>query len=387
MGKRFNSDVSNAAPKTTSGIVVASPMTSSEMSTSPPILAAWTSAITLSSDITASATIMILTACQVLEPAFTFSSSSSSLSSSWTSPQAIYTSSNPPATCSRGTSNSKVMTPAKMILSTTAPAAPKTMAFFRLAPSRVRAAIEEDDRRHDEDYIEGPGAEHIERPQGGFAQQETQEDYARDDGEEGRKSAKKVELPRREEHPDRDRDGALEDHRPCDIADSQGVLIIPKPDDRVELLGQLRCQWREDQRDQARGHSYRRAEMLDGADEEVGAEAHHRDRPDQLRGDGPGRPLRAVRPEREPSWDVPFCLSALTHGPHNVDDVSGEQHHGKAYLQQQGQGQDACCGGQDKAEQEEQEVGDGGLPVGCDLAPRLPSAFVGYGRRPDYEQG
>src|SRR5215217_6526087 len=248
------------------------------------------------------------------------------------------------------------------------------------------AADEEDDRRHDEDYIEGPGAEHIERPQGGFAQQETQEDYARDDGEEGRKSAKKVELPRREEHPDRDRDGALEDHRPCDIADSQGVLIIPKPDDRVELLGQLRCQWREDQRDQARGHSYRRAEMLDGADEEVGAETHHRDRPDQLRGDGPGRPLRAVRPEREPGGDISFGLSALPYGPYHVEDVSGEQHHGHEYLQQQGQGQDAYRGGQDKAEQEEQKIRDSGLPIGGDLTPRLPPAPVDQARRPDDEK-
>jgi hypothetical protein len=40
MGKRFKSEVSSVAPKTTSGIVVASPITSSETLTSPPILAA-----------------------------------------------------------------------------------------------------------------------------------------------------------------------------------------------------------------------------------------------------------------------------------------------------------------------------------------------------------
>ncbi len=128
-------------------------------------------------------------------------------------------------------------------------------------------------------------------------------------------AVRKSSLPRRKEHPDRDRDGALEDHRPRDVADGQGVFVIPEPENRVELLRQLRRQRREDECDQAGGDSYGLGEMLYGADEEVGAEGHHDDRPDQLRGDGPGRPLRAKGPEREPGGGIFFGLPTLLYRP------------------------------------------------------------------------
>src|SRR5918998_1728655 len=98
MGNLSSSEVSSAAPKMTSGIVVARPIARSENTTSPPILAAPTSAITLSSDMTASATMMILIASHAVWPACTLSSSSSPPpGSSWTSFQAINSSKSPPA--------------------------------------------------------------------------------------------------------------------------------------------------------------------------------------------------------------------------------------------------------------------------------------------------
>src|SRR5215210_416334 len=127
--------------------------------------------------------------------------------------------------------------------------------------------------------------------------------------------------------------------------------------------------------------------MLDGADEEVGAEAHNGDRRDHLGGDGPGGALGAVGPEREPGRDIPFGLSALPYGHYNVEDVSSEQHHGQEYLQQQRQRQYARRGGEDKAELEEQEIRDSGLPIGGDLTPRLPPSPVAQGGHPDDEEG
>src|SRR5829696_1815016 len=139
MGNRSSREVSSAAPKTTSGIVVARPITISTQLTSPPILAAPTKAMTLSSDITASATMIILIACHALWPASIFSSPSSA--SSWTSFQAIQISKSPPATCKKGISSKMEMMAAKTSRSTTAPAAPQMIACRRWEPWRLRAAM------------------------------------------------------------------------------------------------------------------------------------------------------------------------------------------------------------------------------------------------------
>src|SRR5215210_4908804 len=139
MGNRSSRVVSSAAPKMTSGTVVARPSTRSKKLTSPPILAAPTSAITLSSDMTASATMMILIASHALCPASIFSSPSST--SSWTSFQAIQISKSPPATCKKGISSKKEMMAAKTSRSTTAPTAPQMIACRRWEPWRLRAAM------------------------------------------------------------------------------------------------------------------------------------------------------------------------------------------------------------------------------------------------------
>ena len=57
----------------------------------------------------------------------------------------------------------------------------------------------------------------------------------------------------------------------------------------LNFSGKLRGQGRQDQRDDARRDTDGQREVLHGSHEEVGAEAHHHDRPYQLRGDGPGR--------------------------------------------------------------------------------------------------
>src|SRR5918997_4094346 len=139
MGNRSSREVSSAAPKTTSGIVVSRPIPISTQLTSPPILAAPTRAMTLSSDITASAMMMILIACHALCPAWIFSSPSSA--SSCTSFQAIQINKSPPATCKKGISSRKEMMPAKMSRSATAPAAPQMIACRRWLPWRLRAAM------------------------------------------------------------------------------------------------------------------------------------------------------------------------------------------------------------------------------------------------------
>src|SRR5215208_2280150 len=139
MGNRSSREVSSAAPKTTSGTVVARPITSSQKLTSPPILAAPTRAITLSSDMTASATMMILIACHALWPASILSSPSSG--SSWTSFQAIQISNSPPATCKKGISSRKAIMAAKTSRSATAPTAPQMIAWRRWEPWRLRAAM------------------------------------------------------------------------------------------------------------------------------------------------------------------------------------------------------------------------------------------------------
>src|SRR5215212_1620939 len=140
MGNRSSNDVSSAAPKTTSGTVVARPMIRSQKLTSPPSRAAPTRAMTLSSDITASATIMILIACHALWPASIFSSPSSSVSSK-TSFQAIQISKSPPATCKKGISSKKEIMAAKTSRSATAPTAPQMIAWRRWEPWRLRAAM------------------------------------------------------------------------------------------------------------------------------------------------------------------------------------------------------------------------------------------------------
>ena len=49
------------------------------------------------------------------------------------------------------------------------------------------------------------------------------------------------------------RDGGLEDHRARDVAHRQGVLALADPDDRVELLGQLGRDRRDDEGEQDLG--------------------------------------------------------------------------------------------------------------------------------------
>src|SRR5919112_4781597 len=170
----------------------------------------------------------------------------------------------------------------------------------------MSAACEVDDRCHDEHYVERACAQHVGSSKGGFAEQEPEENEAREDGEGGGEGAQEVQLPRGEEDPDRDRDGALEDHGARDVADGQGVFVVAEPDHRVELLGQFGCHGGEDQRDDARGYTDGPREVFYGPHKEVGAEAHHRDRAYQLRGDGPGWPLGATGPEYEALGDVSF---------------------------------------------------------------------------------
>src|SRR5918998_4870910 len=139
MGKRSRREVRSAAPKTTNGIVAATPIPTTPSCPPPPIRAAPTRAMTLSRDITASAMMMILIACHALWPASIFSSPSSA--SSCTSFHAIQISNSPPATCKNGISSRNEMMAAKMSRSATAPAAPQMIACRRWFPWRLRAAM------------------------------------------------------------------------------------------------------------------------------------------------------------------------------------------------------------------------------------------------------
>ena len=62
-------------------------------------------------------------------------------------------------------------------------------------------------------------------------------------------TAKRLEVPFREREAECDRDRRLEDHRAGDVAQRQAVLALADPEDAVDLLGQLRCERREDQRE------------------------------------------------------------------------------------------------------------------------------------------
>src|SRR5918995_56101 len=155
------------------------------------------------------------------------------------------------------------------------------------------------DRGDQEGHVQRARAEHDEPTQRPSAQQKADKDHAGAEGEYGREGAQEAELPRREEHTYRDGDGALEHHRARYVAEGEGVLIVPHPDDRVELLGQLRGQGREDGENGARRYADGQRHVPDGVDEDVGAEAHDDDRPDELGRHGPGRRLRAEGPQGE----------------------------------------------------------------------------------------
>src|SRR3712207_2198396 len=358
MGKRSRREVRSAAPKTTSGIVVASPIPMSSQLTSPPIRAAPTRAMTLSRDITASAMMMILIACHALWPASIFSSPSSA--SSCTSFHAIQISNSPPATCKNGISSRNEMMAAKMSRSATAPAAPQMIACRRWFPWRLRAAMamttalsperirltastltsasqntalkvsssnacpsssrldpsshllvrsppppsyqhsraaidpisqDGDQRHHDEHGVERPPDEQVLALDGLFPPDQQVEIRPAYERQHRGESVEQVEAPPGEHEAQGHRHRALEDHGPGYVPERQGVLVAPDPDHGVDLLGELGGQGREQERYEAGRQPDRLGEMLDGGDEEVSPDAHHRHHPHHLRRHGPDRGL------------------------------------------------------------------------------------------------
>src|SRR5215203_1854896 len=196
----------------------------------------------------------------------------------------------------------------------------------------ISAADEGEGRRRDEQYVERSRAQHVEGLEGSLAEEEPEEDEARQYSEAGGEGAQKVQLPRGKKHTDGDRYGALEDHGSRDVPDGQGVFVVPEPDHGVELLRELGGQGREDQRDEAGGYTDGLREVLHGSHEEVGPESHHRDHSKQLRGDGPGRRPGAGRPEREPLRDIAFGLTTSPYGHYHVEDVGTEERDGQQNL-------------------------------------------------------
>ena len=80
--------------------------------------------------------------------------------------------------------------------------------------------------------------------------------------------------------------GALEHHRARDVAEGQGILAVPHPEDGVELLGQLGRERRQDQGYKAGGQAEAFGGVLDGVHEEVGSGQDHPEARERLEQDG-----------------------------------------------------------------------------------------------------
>src|SRR5438309_7870628 len=126
------------------------------------------------------------------------------------------------------------------------------------------------------------------------------DEEAGDQREHGRNGAVLPELPGREQDADRHRERRLKDHRAGHVAQSDHVLAVACPDERVRRFGKLggeRCQ---DEGDQERVEVHRVREVLDEVREETRAKQDRAERDERLREDQPQRRRRVPQPDPDP---------------------------------------------------------------------------------------
>src|SRR5215210_7964448 len=83
------------------------------------------------------------------------------------------------------------------------------------------------DRYTQEHGVQETAAQEEARPQPALAQEHRDYECATKKGQPRGEGVEIVQAPRREHQAQRDRYGALEDHRPGYVADGQSVLIVP----------------------------------------------------------------------------------------------------------------------------------------------------------------
>src|ERR687898_2016081 len=108
-------------------------------------------------------------------------------------------------------------------------------------------------RANDESKIEQAAEHQPSGPQFPGEPEREVDEPSRSQSEHHGEEVERREVPRREQDAESYGYGALEHHRARDVAEGQGVLAFPDPEDGVELLGQFRRQGCEYQCDEACG--------------------------------------------------------------------------------------------------------------------------------------
>src|SRR5215213_3554535 len=171
-----------------------------------------------------------------------------------------------------------------------------------VSPEIVRQAWGSQDGYHradDESDIEQAAEHQPPGPQSPRSPEREVDEPSRSQGEHHGKEVKQREVPRGEQDAESNGHGALEHHRAGNVAEGQGILAVPHPEDGVELFGQLGRQWREDEGYQAGGQPKARGGMLDRVDEEVRARDDDPEARERLEDDGEERRVLASRQEQK----------------------------------------------------------------------------------------
>src|SRR5215211_5439332 len=172
-----------------------------------------------------------------------------------------------------------------------------------VSPEIVRQAWGSQDGYHradDESNIEQATEHQPPGPQSPRAPEHEVDEPSRSQGEHHGEEVERREVPRREKDTESNGHGALKDHRAGNVAEGQGVLAVPHPEDGVELFRQLGRQWREDEGYQTGGQSQALGGVLDRVDEEVRARDDDPEARERLEDDGEERRVVTARQEQEP---------------------------------------------------------------------------------------
>src|SRR5215211_2690901 len=155
-------------------------------------------------------------------------------------------------------------------------------------------------RANDESKIEQATEHQPSGPQLPGEPEREVDEPSRSQGEHHGEEVERGEVPRREKDAKGNGDGALEHHCARDVAEGQGVLAVPHPEDGVELLGQLGRQGRQNQGYETGGQTQAPGSVLDRVNEEVGPRDDDPEARERLEDDGEERRVLSAGQEQKP---------------------------------------------------------------------------------------